>query len=67
MLAQTLEQQAVEVVEPGLEDHRLAGGLPLLHRDPFDRLLVAVALRRGLIIVTMDAAIPPYGAPTAWG
>jgi PIN domain nuclease of toxin-antitoxin system len=31
--------------------------LPLLHRDPFDRMLVAQALQHGLTIVTLDPLI----------
>ncbi len=34
--------------------------LPLHHRDPFDRLLVAQALEEGLTIVTRDSAIQGY-------
>lgn len=35
--------------------------LPLLHRDPFDRMLVAQAQCEGLIIVTADEAVEQYG------
>lgn len=38
-------------------------GLPLHHRDPFDRLLIAQALADGLIIVTVDAQFAHYSAP----
>lgn len=41
--------------------------LPPLHRDPFDRLLVAQALDEGLTIVTHDAFIARYPVPTLWG
>ena len=34
--------------------------LPLLHRDPFDRLLICQALQHNLIIVTEDTAILDY-------
>ena len=34
--------------------------LPPLHRDPFDRLLVAQARTEGLTIVTRDPAIREY-------
>jgi PIN domain nuclease of toxin-antitoxin system len=34
--------------------------LPLLHRDPFDRLLIAQALTEGLTILTSDEAIATY-------
>jgi len=34
--------------------------LPLLHRDPFDRMLICQALENGLAIATVDAAIRKY-------
>ncbi len=40
--------------------------LPPLHRDPFDRMLVAQALVHGLVILTPDRAIREYPARTAW-
>ena len=40
--------------------------LPSVHRDPFDRMLVAQAMEEGLTIVTRDAAVEGYGVPTLW-
>ena len=37
--------------------------LPLHHRDPFDRLLVAQAMLEGLILVTSDKKLAQYGVP----
>jgi PIN domain nuclease of toxin-antitoxin system len=37
-----------------------AGALPQLHRDPFDRLLVAQAQLEGLVLVTLDEQIQRY-------
>jgi PIN domain nuclease of toxin-antitoxin system len=37
-----------------------AGSLPVLHRDPFDRLLVAQAQMEGMALVTVDAQILRY-------
>ena len=37
--------------------------LPWHHRDPFDRLLVALALERGLRVVTRDGTVASYGVP----
>jgi PIN domain nuclease of toxin-antitoxin system len=49
------------------ENHaKLAGELPLLHRDPFDRMLVAQASIEQLIVVTADEDIPRYGVPVVW-
>jgi PIN domain nuclease of toxin-antitoxin system len=40
-----------------------AGSLPALHRDPFDRLLVAQAHLEGLTLVTLDDQILRYQVP----
>jgi len=37
--------------------------LPPLHRDPFDRLLVAQSLTEGLMLLTVDPMVPRYPAP----
>jgi len=37
--------------------------LPLIHNDPFDRLLIALARTDGLTLVTRDATIPKYDVP----
>ena len=34
--------------------------LPLLHRDPFDRILVAQSLQHDLTVVTVDDAVRAY-------
>ena len=42
-------------------DHVLGGrALPTVHRDPFDRMLVAQAVSEGLTIVTADRAIAGF-------
>ena len=38
-------------------------GLPPLHRDPFDRLLVAQAQCEGFTLVTADAQVARYPGP----
>lgn len=37
-----------------------------LHRDPFDRMLVAQSLVEELVIVTRDSRIWDYGIPVLW-
>lgn len=44
----------------------LAGRLPRLHGDPFDRLIVAQAILENATILTRDAVIPTYGVPVLW-
>lgn len=44
-----------------------AADLLLIHRDPFDRVLVATALERGFTILTSDRIIPTYpGVRVIW-
>jgi PIN domain nuclease of toxin-antitoxin system len=40
--------------------------LPYLHRDPFDRMLVAHAMSEGVPLVTRDPAIQRYSVQTIW-
>jgi PIN domain nuclease of toxin-antitoxin system len=40
--------------------------LPPLHRDPFDRMLVAQALAEDLVIVSADEEIRRYRVPVVW-
>jgi PIN domain nuclease of toxin-antitoxin system len=37
--------------------------LPPLHRDPFDRLLIAQALHHVLTLVTVDPTVAAYSVP----
>jgi PIN domain nuclease of toxin-antitoxin system len=37
-----------------------AAGLPLLHRDPFDRMLVAQAIVEQMVLVTADRRLAEY-------
>ena len=43
-----------------------AAALPLIHADPFDRVLVAQAQVESLPIITADAAISRYDVETIW-
>jgi len=40
--------------------------LPLHHRDPFDRMLVAQAQAEGLTLVTHDRLLEPYDVEILW-
>ncbi len=40
--------------------------LPLHHRDPFDRLLIAQSLEGRLPLVSADPLLAPYGAEVRW-
>ena len=58
------------LLEAGYEELPVTGahaaalqGLPPLHRDPFDRMLVAQALVESLTLVTADRTILTYPGP----
>lgn len=40
--------------------------LPRLHRDPFDRMLIAQALEEGMTLVSRDPIFADYRVPTLW-
>ncbi len=40
--------------------------LPFLHRDPFDRMLIAQSLVEGIPLMTNDRAVIRYRAPIIW-
>ncbi|MCY1643714.1 type II toxin-antitoxin system VapC family toxin [Methylorubrum sp. SL192] len=49
---------------PVLGKHAVAvEGLPLIHKDPFDRLLVAQATVEGITLLTSDALVARYPGP----
>lgn len=51
-------------VAPG--DAIAAAALPELHRDPWDRILIAQALERGYEIATVDEDFAQYGVKIFW-
>ena len=45
-------------------EHAMAvAGLPLLHRDPFDRILVAQSIVEGITLLTSDPRVAQYPGP----
>ena len=48
------------------ESALLAGRLPALHADPFDRMLVAQAIVHGMTILTPDPQIEQYAVRILW-
>ncbi len=65
-LPQLLRHHAFGVL-PIEEGHAIrAGALPLIHRDPWDRLLVAQAQVESLPIITADPVIGQYDVEVIW-
>jgi PIN domain nuclease of toxin-antitoxin system len=59
------QREAHRIATLPVEEAALAqlANLPLLHRDPFDRILIAQALQHGLKLVTVDSAVRVYPVP----
>ena len=59
-LIDELEQQGFAELPITIEDGLAAGALPPHHEDPFDRMLIAQALRRDLLLLTVDRRFADY-------
>ncbi len=59
-----IQDGSIRALPISLEHALAAGALPALHRDPFDRLLIAQARVDGLTLVTADPQIMRYDVAT---
>ena len=56
----------VETLEANLQHYALVARLPLHHRDPFDRLIIAQAMAEGVPVVSIDDKFDAYGVTRLW-
>jgi len=61
-----LEQAGVDLLPITARHGDRVGALPMHHRDPFDRLLIAQASVDGLTLVTGDSEIAEYEVDVLW-
>ncbi len=61
-----LEQAGVDLLPVTARHADLVASLPLHHRDPFDRLLVAQATLEGLPFVSDDEWVRQYDIEVIW-
>lgn len=66
LLPPLLTDSGIELLPIEIADVARVATLPFHHRDPFDRLLAAQALERGLTIVSIDEAFDAYGVARLW-
>ena len=61
----TVQQQDNGLILLPIEISHIAAleNLPLVHRDPFDRLLIAQAIQEGMTILSADSVFTNYPAP----
>ena len=65
-LAGAIASQDFEGLPITVDDAARAGALPGPHRDPFDRVLIAQALARDLILVSNESLFDRYGVRRLW-
>ena len=65
-LSSIIANQGFEELPITVADAALAGSLPRLHRDPFDRMLIAQALAGGLTLVSNETVFDGYGVQRLW-
>ena len=59
-VADAVAESGFEELPIHLQDAEALVRLPMRHRDPFDRMLIAQAIDNGLTIVTRDSAFEQY-------
>ncbi len=65
-LLDLIEENGFEILPISAEHTIIVSNLEFIHRDPFDRLLIAQSMNNGLAIVTRDNNIKKYNVPTVW-
>ncbi|HBQ98296.1 MULTISPECIES: type II toxin-antitoxin system VapC family toxin [unclassified Roseofilum] len=65
-LADFLAQTGIETLDISFADLEHYRTLPLHHRDPFDRILIAQAITNSLMIVSADTAFNAYPIQRMW-
>jgi PIN domain nuclease of toxin-antitoxin system len=65
-LLSQLERAGVELLPVTPRHANLVASLPLHHRDPFDRLLVAQATLEGFPLVSDDESLRRYDIEVVW-
>ncbi len=66
LIPEQLVLNNIDVLPIGLDDLSLVATLPLHHRDPFDRLIIAQAITGELPIVGKDSAFTQYPVDLIW-
>jgi PIN domain nuclease of toxin-antitoxin system len=65
-IALLLQKLGFSLLPIHLEDISRLANLARLHRDPFDRMLIAQAQELGIPLLTNDAKIKQYPVKTIW-
>jgi PIN domain nuclease of toxin-antitoxin system len=61
-----LDRLDIKILPIAFAELDIYRSLPLHHRDPFDRILIAQSISNSLTIITRDALFKPYLARLMW-
>lgn len=65
-IAGCIADQGFEQLSISVRDGERAGGLAGIHRDPFDRMLIAQAISENLVLVSNETLFDHYGVRRLW-
>lgn len=65
-LLEQIEQAGVDLLPITARHADRVGTLPMHHRDPFDRLLIAQAEIEGIPLISADNQLSRYGIDPIW-
>ncbi|OCQ98794.1 twitching motility protein PilT [Nostoc sp. MBR 210] len=63
---QQIQQNSIDLLSIQMPHLAIVATLPLHHRDPFDRLLIAQAIAEGIPIISADVAFNAYSIRRLW-
>lgn len=66
LIDQEMNINRLRLLSVGLEDIYALDKLPMIHRDPFDRIIIAQALAGGFHLVSDDAHVKSYNVQVLW-
>ncbi len=65
-LPKELEYINTQILPITFQDTEIYTSLPLHHRDPFDRILVAQTMNHSLVLISRDEAFDAYPIQRVW-
>jgi len=63
LLHTALQENGYIQIPISSEHSLITGTLPMIHKDPFDRILIAQSIVEGISLLTSDEIIAQYPAP----
>jgi PIN domain nuclease of toxin-antitoxin system len=61
-----LRENGVEILGITAEEVKIVEALPFIHRDPFDRIIIATAKNNNITLISADQAVQKYDVSCVW-